>query len=193
MKTPEITISPILGASGSMGDVRTDMLVLTQLAGIPIQAPSTLDESVRRLISRKAAGARFKGELGQYVLIDLDPRHYPASTQRYILLVGVGAPNKFDSKTACTVFQVVVEQALKLGIEQVTIPFTSNRLTAANLNMRGTAHLLKEVVETTIAQLTREPELDEVQIVCTPQARKHIAQGLRIPVRHTRTCCGDPS
>jgi hypothetical protein len=181
-----------MGATGTTGvhEVQTDMLLLTKLAGIPLgPGPSAVDESLDGLISRKMERAKFKGDLGKFILIEVDQKAYPDCPQRYILLVGLGSPQKFSSQTVCSVFQLVVDKALELGVEHVTIPFAPNRMTVSSLNMKGMAHLLKEVVETRMAALKGDPELKRIQLLCSPQARKHIKAGLDIPSRHSRTCC----
>jgi hypothetical protein len=191
MKT-HIKVTPVIGSARFEGvqSVKTDLLLLPRLAGVTVNGPITdleaLDDRLKGLITRKARSARFKGELGQSLLLNLDPRVFGDQPQRYVLLAGIGTYDKFNARAACQVFQLLVDKALELGLTQVTIPFPPKRMTG--LNYKGTAHILKEVVEDRLDRVSA-PSLEVVEVLCSPQARKHIEEGLHIPSRHQRDCC----
>jgi hypothetical protein len=189
--TPKFVVSPSMGVAGAPGveELRTDMLLLTRLAGLPLgPGPRAVDEALNGLISQKMKTMRFKGDLGQYILFDLDPRVHGDRLQRYVLLAGIGSTSKFNARAACQVFGLVLDKALEEGVSRLTIPIARNRMTVGNLNLKGMAHILKEVVDDKRSRVTR-PALREIELFCTPQARKFIEEGLSIPSRQNRECC----
>ncbi|HEY9870895.1 MAG TPA: M17 family peptidase N-terminal domain-containing protein [Candidatus Obscuribacterales bacterium] len=189
-----ITVNPIMGVGSGpqVAETRTDLLMLTKLEGMPLgPTPTAVDRALGGLISREAKRSGFTGELGQQLLVEIDPQSHPQCPQRYILLVGLGSPQKFCGKVACQVFRLVIDKALELGVEHVTIPFAPNRMTVSSLNLKGTAHILREVVDEKLSGRKGRQSLKEIQLLCTPQARKHIQDGLDIPARHKRVCCID--
>lgn len=194
MTTPRIVSLPVVGAGGSLGlaEIRTDMLMLTKFTGMSLFSGFVaVDSALKGLVSREMKQASFKGELGESLVIKVDPEVYPTYPQRYILLVGLGSSQSFGPQVACKVFQIMVDQATALGVESVTVPVVPNRMTGATLNLKGTAHLLSEVVEQAKSLAVVDMGLREVSVACTPQARRYIDDGLAIPSRHNRTCCID--
>jgi len=191
----KIIVLPTMGKSGSLEvpEIRTDLLMLTKLAGMPLgPTPSAVDRALDGLIGRKMKDAEFTGEQGQHLLVDLNGGSHSARPQRAILLVGLGSAQKFCGKVACQVFRLVIDQAVEQGITQVTIPFAPNRMTVSSLNLKGTAHILREVVDERLSgRKGARASLKEIQVLCTPQARKHIQEGLDIPSRHKSVCCVD--
>ena len=191
--TLKISVSPFVGAprNPEVHAVKTDLLVLTQLAGKPLApVPASVDRALNGLISRKIQLTRFKADLGNHLLVDVNPKDYPDAPWRHILLVGLGHHHKFNGKAACQLFRCVVDKALELGVAHVTVPFVPNRMTGTSLNLMGTAHILKEVVDERLTGgLENEVKWQELQLLCTPQAVRHVQQGLDIPCRHRRTCC----
>lgn len=190
--TLNIRVTPFAGSKRNpeVHSVCTDMLVLTKLVGKPlVPVVAEVDRALGGLISRKVELTKFKGELGTSMLVEINPEVYPDVAQRYILLVGLGSLHKFNGKAACKIFRLIADKALELGVEHVTVPFVPNRATGPSLNLMGTAHILKEVVDKRLADLKGESNWKELQLLCTPQARRHVQQGLEIPSRHRRTCC----
>lgn len=187
----KISILPTMGRTGSLEipEIRTDLLMLTKLAGMPLgPAPSAVDRALDGLILRKMKDADFTGEQGQHLLVDLS--RSSRSPQRSILLVGLGSPQKFNGKVVCQVFRLLIDKALEQGVSHVVIPFAPNRMTVGSLNLKGTAHILREVVDERLSgRKGARASLKEIQVLCTPQARKHIQDGLDIPSRHS-ACCG---
>lgn len=191
--TPKFTILAKMGKTSSSGvaELPTDLLLLTKVAGLDLgPGPQSVDASLQGLISRKIEQRKFRGDLAKSIRFDLDPQVHKESPQRHVLLVGIGSSQRFDRAAACKVFGELIDQALKLGIEHVTIPFPSNRTTGPKLNLKGTAHILKEVVEEKFEALEgRKVALKEIVIYCTPQAKSHIEAGLRAPVRAKGSSC----
>lgn len=191
----QIKVTPCIGRARFEGvqTVSTDLLLLPRLAGVALNPNSgpqadhdAFDVRLNGLIARKIKSSKFKGDLGQSLLLNLDPRVFGEQPQRYLLLVGIGSADKFNARAACQVFQLMVEQSMKLGVSRVALPFPARKITA--LNHKGTAHILKEVVEDKLSRV-RRATLQEIEVLCTPQARPHIEEGLSIPSRHSRDCC----
>src|SRR5438874_1673909 len=166
----KIIITPCIGSAsfGGVQQVTTDLLLLPRLAGITPNVGAhvdhdQIDERLNGLISRKVKSARFRGELGQSLLFDLKPEVFGEQPQRYLLLAGIGTFDKFNARAACQVFKLMVEHALELGVGRATIPFPPKRMTG--LNYKGTAHILKEVVEDALSGV-RKATLEEVEVLC---------------------------
>jgi hypothetical protein len=190
--TPKFTILAKMGKKSSprVAELPTDLLLLTKVEGMALgPGPQSVDDSLKGLISRKIDQRKFRGDLARSIRFDLNPALHKDSRQRHVLLVGIGSSHKFDREAACKVFGELIDQALRLGVEHVTIPFPANRTTGPTLNLKGTAHILKEVVEEKVARLSEPGKLKEIVIYCTPQAATHIEAGLRAPVRAKGSCC----
>jgi hypothetical protein len=189
--TPKFTILAKMGVAGgpAVAELPTDLLLLTKVAGMALgPGPQSVDESLKGLISRKVDQRKFRGELAKSICFDLDSE--PADRkQKHVLLVGIGSSQSFDREAACKVFGELIDQALRLGVEHVTVPFPANRTTGPTLNLKGTAHILKEVTEEKCRKLEEPPVLKEIVIFCTPQAKSHIQAGLRAPLRSKGSCC----
>lgn len=189
--TPKFTILAKMGVTNGPGvaELPTDLLLLTKVAGMALgPGPQAVDNSLQGMISRKVDQRKFRGELAKSIRFDLDSE-VSDRPQRHILLVGIGSSQTFDREAACKVFGELIDQALRLGVEHVTVPFPANRTTGPSLNLKGTAHILKEVAEEKCAKLESPPVLKEIVIFCTPQAKSHILAGLRAPVRSKGSCC----
>ena len=191
---PKFIVTSGMGMAGRPGvhQLRTDLLLLTRLAGMALgPGPEAVDQSLNGLISRKAKQLRFTGELGKHLLVELDPKVHKDNPQRYVMLMGLGNHEKFDGRACCQVFRTLVDKAIELGVKHLTIPFAPNRMTG--MNLRGTAHLLREVVEEKAEALGDNFQLELIELYCTPAAKRHIEAGLKIPGRHKRACCIEES
>lgn len=188
---PKFTIVAEMGKNNSgVSELATDLLLLTKVAGTSLgPGPQSVDQALGGLISRKVEKRKFRGDLAQTLSFDLSAGADKTPLQRHILLVGIGSSQTFDREAACKVFSKLIDNALELNVESVTIPFPSNRSTGPTLNLKGTAHILKEVVEEKVAARGKSCKLKEIIVYCTPQAKQHIAAGLRAPIRAKGNCC----
>ena len=187
MKAKFSVSSGLNGQSGGIENIRTPLLMLTKVTGLALgPGPDTIDRSLDGRLSAKMKARDFKGELGETITLKLGAD----ATQQNVVLVGIGSAAKFDNRALCRIVRLVVDRAIKLGVGKISIPIAPNRMTQFNLNLRGTAHIIREIVEQKLADesLPKDGVL-EVELVASPQAKRHLEAGLAIPLRHQSPCC----
>lgn len=172
---------------GGVENVQTDLLMLTKLSGLGL-GPSlqAVDTQLAGRLSQKMRKKRFKGTLGEHMTLQCGPE----APARNVLLVGVGSPATYDYCALKEVMAVAVTRAIKLGSSRITLEIAKYRLTAARANLRGTAASIRDCVEEKLSEIGEGKEGTlEVELVCTPQAVRHLKEGLAVEPRAKRVCC----
>lgn len=165
-------------------NISTPMLMLTKVAGTaPGDGVRAVDKSLDGLISKRIGKVGFKGDLGEHLAFSVGG----SKPQENVLLVGLGRAAKFDTKALCQVVGLALDQALAKKAPRLSIPILPNRLT--DLNLQGTAHIIKAAVERKLAKVSGDKEL-EIELLCTPQAKRHIEAGLA--TSHAKKGSSDP-
>jgi hypothetical protein len=188
---PEITTAPVLGRKAKLVPefFDTDMLVLTQTEGTRAGGyVKLLDEHLGGAIAKAKEQAGFRGVRGSSLLLDLDKEGLNPARPRYIFLVGLGKYKDFALPVVCGMTRMVLEKAAELLVERVSIPIGSNRLTQESLNLIGTGSIIHCRLEERYAQHGGIGDLKELKILCTPQARKHLEEGLRCSTPRCPIC-----
>lgn len=186
----EFLINPSLRSGAQLGGVetvQTDLLMLTKLSGLGLgPSPQAVDTQLAGRLSEKMRQKRFKGTLGEHLTLQCGPEH-PA---RNVLLVGLGSPATFDYCALKEVMGVAVSRAIKLGCTRISLEIAKDRLTAARANLRGTAAAIRDCIEEKLAEIGEDkPGTLEIELICTPQAARHLRDGLSVEPRAKRVCC----
>jgi len=185
----KFTISPTLNSEGGVQSIRTPMLMLTKIQGMGLGAgPKAIDAHCDGLLSQALEQHGFRAELAEAVTVELGS----ASPQQYLVMMGLGSVQNFNPCGLHDVIEAAVDQALSKGCNKLTVPVVANRLTALNINLRGTAHIVRQSVERKLGAIESDQTF-EVEFVCTAQAKRHIQQGLDVVCQHRkdRCCKGD--
>ncbi|HEY9777866.1 MAG TPA: M17 family peptidase N-terminal domain-containing protein [Planktothrix sp.] len=188
-------VNPALktGSLEGVEAVSTDLLMLAKLSGMGLgPGPQAVDQRLAGRLSEKMRQRKFQGNLGEHLTLKIGP-DAPA---RNVLLVGLGSPGKLDYRGWKEVIQLAVDRAVTMGCSRLTLEIPKDRLTAASMNLTGTAHAIKEFVTTKLAELTANRQgILEVELVCTPQAARYLKKGLSIQQRAKRSqsCTTPPS
>jgi len=182
----KFTVSPTLKSDCGVETAQTEMLMITKIHGMALGAgPRAIDNLYDGRLSQLIEAQGFTGDVGQSVVLDLGEGHL----QRYIVLVGLGTVAKFNPCTLFDVVDVALDQALARGCSKLSIPVVANRLTGLNLNLRGTSHIVRQGTERRLARLRSKSGTLEVELICTPQAKRHLEEGLNVPCRHKQSPC----
>ena len=169
------TLNPTMETKEDPGleNLNTDLLVLTQMSGAKMShGMCKIDALLAGKLSESIEESGFTGKAGQSVLLDSGSL---GSKQKWILLIGLGDVPHFNGRTVCAMMRLVLEVADEKKVTKITMPIFPNRQTEDELNLAGTAATLVCRVNMFAAQL---PELKEVELFCTPQARRHLQDGL---------------
>lgn len=127
----------------TVDNIRTDMLMLTAMRGLGLgPGPQALDKRVNGKLSEKIKQKKFKGDLSENLLLELDGEH-PA---RSVLLIGLGRPSTFNYCGLREALTVAVKRAVSMDCKRITLEIPKDRLTAGTMNLRGMAHAIKELV-----------------------------------------------
>ena len=170
----KISLTTSIRTQDSLGLNETPMLLLCKLAGHGLGSHiQTLDQAVGGLISSEVDKTNFRGNRGEYFVLDIDQEDAPQS----VMLVGLGTQDKFDSGAIVQLVELAVEEAVKRGCSKVSVPILPNRQ-AQGINLRGQAHLIKVTAERKVASLRVDEGELEIELVCAPQAKAHLQKGL---------------
>jgi hypothetical protein len=179
-----IVFNPSMGTNDDPGieNLSTDLLVLTQMSNAHMsQGTQKIDKKLGGTISKAIAAQGFTGQAAETILLDCAKFK---NEQRYVLLVGLGDPAHFKGYTVCGLMRTVLETARELGVAKITMPIFPNRQTEDELTLAGTAAIMSCRVST----FGKLPKLEEIELFCTPQARRHLQGGLICKVPHCENC-----
>lgn len=179
-KMPRFSFETTMGRR-ALDDIVTDMVLVAKLSSQRVpECLQAKTPAIGELIRQRIIDRGFEGRQGEKLLVETGLQDSSSANQRRVLLVGIGRPEKFGAEIAYQTFAILIKQAIALGVRNVTIPFIANRATESSLNLKGMAYQLKRALndETELAT----SQLQEIQIFCTPQARYHIEEGLKIPL-----------
>ena len=186
--TPEgfpiaISVSAALnGKFETIGLVDTDLLVLSRLEHTILGGgPSRFDAALGGCISRKLSESRFQGNRGDSLLFSTGHERI-----RNVLIVGIGAACQVGRRTICGLFEHIIEKAEEIGANKVSLPIFPGRLTAPNL--KGTLAVLRCRMAQHYSIHAGRPRIKEFEILCTPQAKRHIVNGLAVHHPLCPTC-----
>jgi len=158
-----------------LGLRETPMLVLGTMSGMGLGSQiADLDQHLGGVIAAEISKKGFQGDLGKNFVLELDQPGAPEN----VLVLGLGSPAKFDRKAITRAIQIAVSRAVKLGCSKLTIPILPNRQTQGTLNLRGQAYIIREAVEKKLKELEEKEGTLEIEFLCTPQAKSHLAKGL---------------
>ena len=187
-KLPEFIFAPVMGRT-PIDEIETDLVLIPVLAGMRVPRDLHSDSTeVGELIKNAIKDGGFAGKRGEQLLVETELSG-TGDGNRHVLVAGLGRPDRFCARTAYEVFEQLIQEAIRLNVRRVTIPFTANRGTSSCLNMKGSGHKLKAAVVSCFEKLEQPVALAEIQIYCTPQAKAHIKKGLDIPVSSDDSCC----
>ncbi len=176
---PSFTFAPFAGRS-PLDKCDTDLVLMTKLFRHDVPAALHVNEPSVAELLKTTVGGDFQGKRGEHLLLETSLTNSLGKPGRYILLIGLGEANAYDSKTSCLVFETLFTQALELGVKSITIPFIPNPMTKGSLTHKATAFKLKHVLVRVLQRWTGPVALEEVKMYCTPAAVRHIQEGLRI-------------
>lgn len=161
--------------------VKTDLLVITHLEHMRLgHGPQRFDELLGNRISQAVADAHFAGNLGDSLLVETADQKI-----KRVLIVGLGKPDTFGRPNLCGLFRMIFESARATGATKVSIPIFPGRLT--DLNLKGTAAVLRCKLSLLGSQGALG-DLDEVEILCAPQATRHLLSGFSVEQQLCRVC-----
>ncbi len=183
------TLNPIMGTHEDPGidNLETDLLVLTQMSGSMMsEGMQKIDRKLSGALAKALAQNDFRGKAGQSTVLNC--QEISDSKQKFILVVGLGSHKQFNSFTICGLMRLVLEVANKLAVKKITIPFMPNRQTEEKVSLAASVNTLVCKVRMFADDL---PNLQEVELFCTPQARQYLQDGL---MGHTPRCmlCRNP-
>jgi len=184
----KFTISPLLKAGGEPGieRIETPLLMLTKFSGMgmPDDLKPLIDAS-EGVIERRLKARGFGGNSGEQVCINLGAD----CAQDRVLFVGLGKAQSFCCATVREMVTNAVDRAVALKVNRLTIPIIPNRITQGSMKLKGTASLIKRVASRVLESKRGDGTL-EIEIACTPQAKRFLESGLQCRV--DRKDCGDP-
>ena len=168
------TLNSCLGTQDDPGveNIVTDLLVLGEMANCRLPAVEALDAKLGGKVAAALADVNFTGQAGESVLVKVND---PAASQKYILVIGLGDIVHYNGRSVCGFTRKVLEVAKELGVEKISIPFFPNRQTEEKVCLAATAATMVCRVTMFIPSL---PNLKEIEIISTPQARRHLQDGL---------------
>lgn len=167
----------------ALNEVESDLLLITEMDHMKMgPGPLEFDTILGGAISRAVADQDNKGgKLGHFVIV---PSPDGAKIKN-VLLVGIGSPGAFKRLPLCGLYNLFFEQAVAIGARRATIAIFPGRLTEFSIS--GLAAVLRcRLVQ--FASQHSLGELKEIEILCAPQAKRWVIDGLTVEKSLCSTC-----
>ncbi len=165
--------------------ISTPMLMLAKFSGmnLPAEVQRFVDSDAR--IGETLSRRGFKGELREHVTVQLGDK----SKQQRVLFIGLGhSARKFDCGTIRDAIKTAIHRAVAHRVARLSIPIFPNRVTRTSLGYEPTAHIIKCVATDLLAAKKGDGTL-EIELICIPQAERHVKSGLaRERRKHVSVC-----
>lgn len=170
-------VSPKLrvGEESGVEQVSTPLLMLTKFSGINLatELRKFVAGAFEGRLAAELAKKGFKGEPGEHLTVQLGDK----CTQERVMFVGLGKSGNFNCATVRDTVKTAVNRALAHRSPRLSIPIFPNRNTSSSLGLMPTAHIIKCVAEDVLAHKKGDGVL-EIELLCTPQAKRHVDKGL---------------
>jgi len=159
-----------------------DLLILTKVLGSDLGAgPMAFDAHHNGAVSKAMVAANFQGNVGEHLAVEV-PAIEAGGRPRHIVVVGLGKADDISRRRMCALFNYSMALASEYEARSILIPIFPQRSSGAVMNLRGTAAVLRCLVDQK-AKSGAIASLKEVRLLCAPQAKQHLEQG--IAVDHT--------
>lgn len=168
-----------------VASINTDMVLLTKVFGTGMgPGVVSFDKLLGGRIAKRIEQKGFKGQLGEHLSLKLGD----GFNQKCAFVVGLGPASKYDECGLRAVIKTAVEHSLKYGYTKLSVLIVPK--SQLSLSVTGTAFAIKEAVEEQLAAIAAKKEGTlEVELVCTPQAKRYIEKGLSLPKRKHPVAC----
>ncbi len=180
-KLPKITFHSSASLDGTSSD--TELVVIPKLLRMAIhRSLRPKNKTIAILFDTRLSEGNFSGKLGETLRVEIPGDETAAKgKKKEALFVGIGPPRKYSGQVACRTFKTIIEEAIRLGVKRIAIPFVPHPGTGGSgLGQRNTAFKLRHMLDQIYHSLSEQPALEEIQICCSPQARVPIREGLMI-------------
>jgi hypothetical protein len=159
-----------------------DLLILTKVLGSDLGAgPMAFDAHHNGAISKTMVAHNFQGNVGEHLAVEV-PAIEAGGRPRHIVVVGLGKADDISRRRMCALFNYSMALASEYKARSILIPIFPQRSSGAVMNLRGTGAVLRCLVDQK-AKSGAIASLKEVRLLCAPQAKQHLEQG--IAVDHT--------
>jgi len=159
-----------------------DLLIFTKVSDSDLGGgPRHFDDKHGGIVSRTINESGFRGEVQEVLEVEL-PSVGPSARTRRIAVIGLGRAQGVTRKSMCGLFNQALALAHRHNAHSLLIPVFPWRTSAAALNLKATGAILRCLVEERKRRGTLG-NLQEITLLSTPQARRHIEAGLA--VEHT--------
>lgn len=161
-----------------------DLLILTKLYGQDLgRGPLAFDAHHDGAISASIAAHNFHGAAGEHLILRFERKDKPPT---FVAVIGLGKPEDVSKRRICALFNLALNlsQSEEIQAKSMIFPVFPYRSTGSTLNLKATGAILRCI----LAQREQKGNLgvlEEVRVLCAPQARAHIESGLAIE----RTLC----
>lgn len=156
-----------------------DLLILTKVYGQDLGGgPQSFDLHHGGAISKAIAEQGFHGAAGEHLILSFAGED---GVRRHVAVVGLGKPEEVGKRRVCALFNYAIDLARlpEIQAKSLIFPIFPYRSTGAVLNLRGTGAILRCLVDERAERGTLGA-LQEIRVLCAPQARAHIESGLAV-------------
>lgn len=184
LNLPEVKVVAAVGRKQDFAPLadKVELLVLTQLAdshsGPGFQA---FDQHYGGALSAAVKAAHFAGHSDEHILVE--PDNGPK-----VAIFGLGKVEEMGRRRICAFFNYVLALSIELNVRSVMIPIMPHRLTAGELNLKGTAAVFNCMMQSWARKPGGLRALAEVQFLCTHQAKVQLDHGLEVTRQLCATC-----
>ncbi len=168
----------------------TDLLLLTKFAGMHLARCAAAEDKVPPVPAKKKAAKR-SASVVDSISFDFVSATKGDALQQHQILIGKGRHRVLDRAAISRNFSELIDQAIKLGADNVTIPFPSRTSVCSTLNFALLADILKRLVTEKFAEFEEPAVLRGIVILCSRQAEPYVRAGLNdlVPISSSGAGC----
>ncbi|MBU6451879.1 MAG: hypothetical protein KGS72_08895 [Cyanobacteria bacterium REEB67] len=166
---------------------QADLLILTKALDVDLgPGPLAFDEHHDRAISKAIAASDFRGAARAHLAIAIPAVSARASdASRHIVVIGLGKADRVTRRSVCDVFADALNFACQFKSQSLLLPIFPQRSSEGTINLRGTGAILRCLVDEKVRRGALG-QLKEICLLCAPQAKRHLQDGLVVE----RILCG---
>ncbi|MBS1994641.1 MAG: hypothetical protein JSS83_29215 [Cyanobacteria bacterium SZAS LIN-3] len=157
-----------------------DLLILTKMLDADLgPGPMAFDAHHGGVVTRALHEANFKGAVGEHLNVLLP------DSKRRVIVIGLGKSDEVTRRRVCDLFSYALNLACQYNSQTMLLPIFPQRSSGPTLNLRGTGAILRCLVDEKVRRGALS-QLKEIRLLCAPQAKRHLVDGLAID----RVLCG---
>lgn len=182
---PTIAVQAVSKKNWIDAQCNAELLVIPRYEHSGLSAHlQALDDALGGVLSKAIADNNFHGKLGERLVVPVTKDGFAL---KLVMFIGVGDRNAVQRYNLCAFYRAAIAETIEAGVKKVTLPVYPGQLSQTSL--KGLLSILSCRVHYAPSAAGVS---SSVEILCTPQAKPHVEQGVE-SFRQLCYRCSDPS